>query len=245
MPSQATQDTLPQNTARIPQLRALVFDFDGTLAKLTLDFNVMRQRLGELAQEYAPAPPDPFGHAILEWQQLVAGQLGNGSQAESDSAQDFLARSADLILSMEVEAARQGMLFAFTRPLFQALRRAGIQSAIITRNCSQAVQYVFPDYAEYCPTLLTRDDVQRAKPDPKHLLTALQQIGCTPQESLMIGDHPMDILTGKRAGAWTAGVASGRVSQQELLASGADLSAADCDELVQILRAMGSLELTP
>ncbi len=235
---------MPVREMQIPRLRALVFDFDGTLAQLTLDFNAMRRALGELALEYAPALPDPFGHAILEWQQLVAQQLNNGSQRGTEQAQSFLTRSADLIISMEVEAARQGMLFAFTRPLFLRLREAGIQSAIITRNCSQAVTSVFPDFADYCPTLLTRDDVRRAKPDPEHLLMALKHIGCSPQESLMIGDHPMDIQTGKRAGAWTAGVASGRVSQQELLASGADVSAADCDELVQNLQAMGSLDQT-
>lgn len=230
----------PTKNAQIPALRALVFDFDGTLAKLTLDFDCMRRRLDALAREYLPTPPDPFAHAILEWQALVATQLGNGA-AKTGAAGDFLSRSAKLILDMEVDAAKHGTLFPFTRPMFQSLRAAGIKAAIITRNCTQAVHCVFPDYAEFCPTLLTREDVRQAKPEPGHLFAALERIACSPQKSLMIGDHPMDILTGKRAGTWTAGVASGRVSQRELLESGADISAADCDELMQKLRSLGSI----
>ena len=226
---------------KMPVLRALVFDFDGTLARLTLDFTDMRNRLKILAQEFSPDLPDPKDYPILEWQALVAEQLGNGTNGNG-TAQSFLTSSADLILYLEVEAARQGMLFAFTRPLFLALREAGVKYAIITRNCRQAVTSVFPDYADFCPTLLTRDDVTRAKPEPEHLLTALQRIDCSPHEAMMIGDHPLDIMTGKRVGAWTAGVASGRVSQEELLASGADMSAADCDELVRKLLVQGLLQ---
>lgn len=236
MHTQPETERVTRKARQIPALRALVFDFDGTLALLTLDFDTMRRRLGALAQEFSPALPDPSDHPILEWRTLVAEQLENGLPTGIDTANIFLARSADLILAMEVEAARRGTLFAFTRPLLRSLREAGTKSAIITRNCSQAVTCVFPDYADYCPTLLTRDDVSRAKPDPEHLLTALEHIGCSPQETMMIGDHPLDITTGKRAGAWTAGVASGRVSQRELLESGADMSAADCDELVQKLQ---------
>jgi len=48
--------------------------------------------------------------------------------------------------------------------------------------------------------------VEKVKPDPQHLLDALSLLGGEPNKALMIGDHPMDILAGKRAGMKTAAV---------------------------------------
>ncbi len=52
----------------------------------------------------------------------------------------------------------------------------------------------------------------------------------------MIGDHPLDIQTGKAAGILTAGVCSGSGSRAELSAAGADWIADDCQELIEKLR---------
>jgi phosphoglycolate phosphatase len=48
----------------------------------------------------------------------------------------------------------------------------------------------------------------------------------------MVGDHPLDIHTGKCAGARTAGVTSGNTSAEDFGRSGADWIARDCDALI-------------
>ena len=47
------------------------------------------------------------------------------------------------------------------------------------------------------------------KPDPQGLLTILKETGSAPEESLMIGDSSIDIVTGRNAGLWTCGVTYG------------------------------------
>jgi phosphoglycolate phosphatase len=47
------------------------------------------------------------------------------------------------------------------------------------------------------------------KPDPLGLLTILQETGIAPEESLMIGDSSIDIVTGRNANVWTCGVTYG------------------------------------
>lgn len=43
------------------KIGAVVFDFDGTLAELHIDFNEMKRRLSLLAGTYySAAPPEPF-----------------------------------------------------------------------------------------------------------------------------------------------------------------------------------------
>ena len=41
------------------------------------------------------------------------------------------------------------------------------------------------------------------KPDPEGLLALIREAGVTPQETLMIGDSDVDILTARNAGAWS------------------------------------------
>ncbi len=49
------------------KIESFVFDFDGTLAVLRLDFAEMKRRLSTLARSYfAPPPPRPF-LPVLEW----------------------------------------------------------------------------------------------------------------------------------------------------------------------------------
>ena len=47
------------------------------------------------------------------------------------------------------------------------------------------------------------------KPDPLGAQTLLQQTGCVPHETVMVGDSSNDVLTGRNAGLWTCGVTYG------------------------------------
>ena len=55
--------------------------------------------------------------------------------------------------------------------------------------------------------------------------------------ALMVGDHPLDIETGKRLGLHTAGVASGRIPLQDLKACAPDWVAENCALLLKTLDA--------
>ena len=54
---------------------------------------------------------------------------------------------------------------------------------------------------------LAMDDVTKTKPDPEPILLALERLGVTAEEALMIGDNYHDIEAGQNAGVRTAGVA--------------------------------------
>ena len=44
------------------------------------------------------------------------------------------------------------------------------------------------------------------KPDPEGLLALIHEAGVTPQETLMVGDSDVDVLTARNAGAWSMGL---------------------------------------
>jgi phosphoglycolate phosphatase len=232
------QQAHAMNDEQWRKLEAIVFDFDGTLAELHLDFADMKRRLRLLALEYLKDVPTPPVLPALEW---LEGLIAKLREIDEAAALDFEERAGALIKDIEVDAARRGSLFPFTRSLLRDLQTAGIKVAIITRNCEQAVRIVFPDLNQYCAGFLARDHVNRVKPDPDHLLQALEKIASPPETALMVGDHPLDVQTGHRSGILTAGVASGHASQEDLARSGADFTAQDCEELIEVLKVRGLL----
>ncbi|SPF49664.1 Haloacid dehalogenase domain protein hydrolase [Syntrophobacter sp. SbD1] len=213
------------------KIESFVFDFDGTLAVLRLDFAEMKRRLSTLARSYfAPPPPRPF-LPVLEWLDWLDRSIPKTGGRSSGFRREALA----LISEMELQAAKNGELFPFARPLLKALAQKGAKTAIITRNCEAAVRLVFPDISDYCSAFLSRDHVLSPKPDPAHLIQALDAIGADLRTAIMIGDHPLDIETGKSAGVMTAGVCSGNTGKDEFITAGADWVARDCKELIELL----------
>jgi phosphoglycolate phosphatase len=222
-------DCVPQKQRKI---NAVVFDFDGTLAHLVLDFDAMKRVVADIAARWLPRRPQPDGLPALEWIEALADE----AEAAAPGAGGAFSRAAHAaVRDMEVQAAPLGGLFPFTREVLASLARRGVATAIITRNCAAAVDAVFPDAGTLCRAVLAREAVPRVKPDPGHLLAALDIVGVPPGEALMVGDHPLDMETGRRAGVRTAGVATGRVSQADLARAGADHTAADARELVAAL----------
>ena len=57
--------------------------------------------------------------------------------------------------------------------------------------------------------IVGREDVEIRKPHPEPVLKCLGHLGLAPQETLYIGDSPIDIQAGKAAGAYTIGVLTG------------------------------------
>ncbi len=212
---------------------SVVFDFDGTLAELRLDFGEMRRRLHALAGDFLEPHPDA-SLPVLEWMELMVTSL---RKSDASMAEELDRRSKSLICEMEIESAREGSLFSYTKPILIGLKQKGIKAAVITRNCEEAVRLVFPDIDSFCSGFLSRDHVPRVKPDPDHLLRALYTLNAAPEEALMVGDHPLDILTGKRAGVRTAGVFSGNASKGDLVRSGANWTAGNCEDLFELLAA--------
>jgi len=213
-------------------LQAVVFDFDGTLAELVLDFTAMKGRVAGAAAAFLDPVPPPNGLPALEYAERLAALV---RQTSPDAAMHFLDAVAASIREQEIEAAANARLFPETRLALAALARRGLKIGIITRNCHAAVNRVFPDAADFVGVLLARDDARYVKPDPRHLLDALTALGADPARSLMVGDHPMDLATGKAAGTLTAGVASGRVALEELARHGPDYLARDVATLVTLL----------
>jgi HAD superfamily hydrolase (TIGR01509 family) len=70
-------------------------------------------------------------------------------------------------------------------------------------------------------TVVTRDQVNYAKPDPDLFVEAARRLGTTAQGSYVIGDSSWDMLAAARCGALGVGLLSGGYGSDELERAGA------------------------
>lgn len=213
-------------------VRAVVFDFDGTLARLNIDFSLMRTAIRSLMSDYGIPETVASDLHILEMVDAAEACL---RECRPDDAQPFRIRAYERITGMEIEAAGQGALLDGTRALLADLAGRSIRTGVVTRNCRIAVLKVFPDIAHYCRAFLSRDDTERIKPHPDHLRSALRALGVLPADSVMVGDHPLDILLGKETGTYTIGVLTGHSGREELHAAHADMVIDKASDIIKLL----------
>lgn len=221
------------------KLDAIIFDFDGTLAELTIDFDFMKRKVAALYEALTEQRPQPPDKPALEWIDELAAEIREFKGR--DLALEFHCRARLVIQATELDAAREGRLFPFTLPMLADLRDKGIATGVITRNSTAAVRTVFPEIERHLDVFLAREDVPAVKPDPAHLLAALERLEAGPDRSLMVGDHTLDLDTGKGAGTLTAGVASGNLDAAALRRAGADLVAEHAGDLMALLADKGYL----
>jgi phosphoglycolate phosphatase len=218
----------------LPPFDAMLFDFDGTLAVLNLDFDDMRRRMFELAVAQDLPSEELRGMYILEMVDRATTLL---RQRHPALAATFYRKAHQLLQDIEVEAAHSSTLLPGVHELLDTLRHAQIGVGIVTRNCAAAVRIMFPHLDCYCQAFLPRDQVTRVKPHPAHLQAALTRLGSVSARTLMVGDGVLDIQAAKTLHMFAIGVLSGTGSRTNLIQHGADLVLESAADLVSYLPA--------
>src|SRR5262245_20028531 len=112
-----------RTSAMLPPFEAILFDYDGTLAHLNLDFAAMRQQLHTFTVAQGISPQELHGLDILEMLDWATGWLRQHAPEQADP----YARAAEqLIQDMEIEAARSSGLLPGVSELLTALRQEQI-----------------------------------------------------------------------------------------------------------------------
>jgi phosphoglycolate phosphatase len=216
----------------LEKIKGIIFDFDGTLAVLNIDFFLMKTMVFSLFAEYGVNPDVIQQTYLLEIIDEVDLALRRRDPA---SAERFYRAAHSILHGIELKAAEEGRLIDCTRETLERLRCCGIKVGIVTRNCEAAVRKVFPAISEFCDAFVPRDATRRVKPDPAHLYSAIDALGIAADQAVMVGDHTIDIQAGKSAGMLTVGVLTGRVERVEFEKAGADYVLADVSELCPLL----------
>lgn len=200
-------------------IKAVIFDFDGTLAVLNIDFSSMKERVFDLMSRYGIKKETIQEKYVLEVIDEVYEMLWRKSPS---GAKTFYQQSHDILHEIEMGAAEKGRLIPEVAETLKGLRERGVKVGIVTRNCEEAVRKIFPNINDFCDVLVSRNSVKKVKPHPDHLAHVMKSLKISGEEAVMVGDHRIDIEAGKRVGMRTIGVLTGRTKKEEFDKEGAD-----------------------
>lgn len=155
-------------------LRAILFDMDGTLTVPRIDWKSLRARVGV-----------PEGAGIME---------------HIDGMPPDEARRAEAIVrETEMEAAEAAAPNEGLAELFEGLDRLPLSRALITNNHREAMERVVAAFGLRFDLMLCRED-GLLKPAPDLLLLALDRLGVAAGEAVFVGDGRYDRMASEAAG---------------------------------------------
>lgn len=176
---------------------ALLFDLDGTLVDSLPD---LQTALNEMLRGFGG-------------RELTAGEvrqmIGDGSRAlvtralgETGTVVELDRAHSRFLALYEAAPTARSRLYPGVVDTLTALRASGARLAVCTNKPQSGTLGVLQGFgiAGYFDVLLGGDAVSFKKPDPRHLLTAIERLGATPGEAVMIGDNEHDYAAARAAG---------------------------------------------
>jgi len=209
-----------------PAVEAVVFDWDGTLidsraALLSAWHESTETVIGRRFPATAAEEREVFtlpGSAI--WRRLAGAD--DRLQALADGFQEAYERTGELVRA-----------FPGIPQALSELREAGVAIGVVTSKARRrfALDARRAQLEELIDASICDGDAPAAKPDPRPVLAALERLGVSAPDALMVGDTVVDITAGLRAGTAVAGVLWGASTESELRADGASAVFAEPSEL--------------
>ncbi|MHC3437056.1 HAD family hydrolase [Natrialbaceae archaeon A-gly3] len=161
---------------------AVVYDLDGTLVELDVDWEIVAT---DVLEVYADAEVEAPGTDL--WELLEA--------------------AADFNLAEPVETTiaaheRAGARTSRRLPHADELLERAVPVAVCSLNCEEACRLALEEHGlfEAVTVVVGRDTVTNSKPHPEPLLEAVAEIGVEPERTLFVGDSVTDERTAQRAG---------------------------------------------
>ena len=197
------------------QLKAVLFDIDGTL----IDSNYLQVQAWSEAFDAVGAPVDDariHRTIALDSTMLLDTLLGNRVDELGERAK-------------ELHAAAYGRLadrlrpFAAARDLLAAVASRGVAVVLATSAPETELELLRRtlDAEQFLTAVTSAEDADTAKPDPDILQTALDKVGVTAGNAVMVGDTVWDGKAAATAGIAFVGVRSGGIGAAELRGAGA------------------------
>jgi phosphoglycolate phosphatase-like HAD superfamily hydrolase len=110
------------------------------------------------------------------------------------------------------------------KPLLAYLAERATLAVVSTRSDDDAAAFLRQhDLTSFFKLSVTQAMTKRLKPHPEPVLYAAEHLGLSPEVCVMVGDTPVDVLSGRRAEAWAIGVLCGFGEEAELWRAGAHL----------------------
>ncbi len=190
------------------KLKAVLFDVDFTLVKPGPDlgpdgYQLLGRRFGleldpsRYAEARAAAVETIERHPELDHDEevwvLFTEQIIRGMGGDSDRAYECAVE-----MTRAWEHAENFELYEDTLPVLAVLREHGLKIGLVS-NTGRDLEAFIRHHALDVDAAVSSGSHGKTKPHPAIFLSALEQLGVTPEESAMVGDSPEDDVDGAKA----------------------------------------------
>lgn len=214
-------------------IKAVLFDFDGTLADtsesvilgyktvfdkyakdLKTDYNFFHSLLGPALLEIFPKYIKDVDVDILikEYREACEPKMGK----------DYI------------------KLYPKVIETFKALKEKNIKIGVFTSRSNKSATRLLKmlEIYDYIDIFIGFNDVNNFKPDPEGIYLALNKLNLKPNELMMVGDHAHDITASKEANIYSVGVRYSYYGSDKLKELGADFIVDDLYQIIDIIKKM-------
>ena len=208
-------------------IHTLLFDLDGTLIDSNAD---IAQSVNHVRGQYGLPPL-----SLTE----VTAAIGDGlhkllertvPQADARAADLYRAHHAEHLLDHTV-------LYSGVRAGLEQLQQARVALAVVSNKPTAFCERVLEGLGvrTFFAAVVGGDSAAGRKPDPGPVRQALDLVGRTSWDALMVGDSPGDIAAGRAANVGTVAALWGFRSAEQLAASQPDTTARSFAEVVAMV----------
>lgn len=218
--------------------KAVLFDYDDTLA------NTFQPRI-IAAKKAAEGNLDPdldMDRIMKEWAGRPQIEIFTSLTGDKEKAKALTAEYTKWYWKLSAQYVE---LFPGVRDMLERLKSEGLPLALVTSKVRLLENEDGPYGAEIemerlgirglFDVVVGWEDITDPKPAPQPILHALDQLGLSPSEALMVGDSHIDIKTAKAAKTPSAGATWGTLAKEMLLEENPDFLVHAPSELYPIV----------
>lgn len=212
--------------------KAVIFDWDGTLADTT---KAVVKSFQNVLAEAGCGVSDEFIERLMG---IGTKKTIIGAFRECHMRLDVwtLEKLTERKIGIQAELIDIVSLFDGVTELLEALQRK-TKIALATMSHRKVVDNLLPakNIRGYFDVVVTADDVTKPKPDPEVFLVSAAELGVKVEDCVVVEDSVFGVRAAKTAGMWCIAVTTGAYSREELETESPDLIVGSLAEKGKIL----------
>lgn len=205
-------------------LKAVIFDLDHTLILSGIDFSEMKTKIVDYVRRRVPSSEQLDGkRPTYEITRSAVETLQR--HGLSQMIPEVMAEINEIMTDTEMKYVSKARLIEGAAQALRRLKGAGIKVGVLTRSCRRYADEVLKTtgLAALVDEVAARDDCANPKPDPTQAHQLMEKMNVKPDETVMVGDHPVDSLCARNSGIRFIGVLTGSRTPEQTRQLGSTL----------------------